>query len=116
MNRVSAGSPGGLDDLLDSQIRLLGRRRAEMNGLAGESDMRRISVSVGIDGDRLDSHRMTGAHHAQRDLAAIGDQNFAKRLCPHLSSTVRNTSALCTRRRLCPHPDEPEKFSQALRA
>src|SRR5499426_2171005 len=49
MNRFGAGSPGRLDDLLDSQIRLSRRGRAQMNGLAGESDMWRVGVGVGID-------------------------------------------------------------------
>src|SRR5262249_1298620 len=89
MNRFGAGSQGSFDDLLDSQIRILRRGRAEMNGLAGEADVRRMGVGVGIDGHRLDAHRVASAHHAQRYLATVSDQNFAKRTRLHLCRAVK---------------------------
>ncbi|MCG3163282.1 MAG: hypothetical protein JMDDDDMK_04671 [Acidobacteria bacterium] len=56
-----------------------------MNGFIGESDVRRVSVGVGIDGHRLNAHCAACPHHAERDLAAIGDQNFAKGFFTHWS-------------------------------
>jgi hypothetical protein len=47
----------GLDDLVNLEIGLRGRRRPDMHRLVGHLDMQRIAVGVGIDGDRLDAHR-----------------------------------------------------------
>jgi len=38
--------------------------------------VQRIAIEFGVDGDGRDAHLSTGAHHAHRDLAAIGDQDF----------------------------------------
>src|SRR3546814_5231463 len=38
--------------------------------------MRGTRVGIRIDRDRGDPHRLGGAHHPTRDLAAIGDQDF----------------------------------------
>jgi hypothetical protein len=40
--------------------------------------MRRARVGVGIDGNGLASHAPSRADHPARNLAAIGDQDFAK--------------------------------------
>ena len=73
-------------DLVDDEIRLGGRRRADMNGLVGHVDMERITVGIGIDGDRLDPEPVRGFHDAAGDFAPIGDQKFRKHGSPLLVS------------------------------
>ena len=46
--------------------------------LVGQLDMQRSAVGLGIDRDRGDAHPPRGADHAAGDLAAIGDQDFAR--------------------------------------
>jgi hypothetical protein len=38
--------------------------------------MHRVGVGGGMHGDRLDAHLAAGADDAQRDLAAVGDQDL----------------------------------------
>jgi hypothetical protein len=42
----------------------------------GFAHVERGSVGVGVDGHRTDAHLAQGADDTQRDLAAIGDQDF----------------------------------------
>ena len=75
MHRLGAGLAAGLDDLLDHQIALGRRRRADQHGLVGHLDMQRVAVGVGIDRDGLDTHAPGGLDDPAGDLAAVGDQN-----------------------------------------
>src|SRR5262245_13716007 len=86
MNRIRAGSTGRLDNLFDSQLRFPGAGRAKMDGLVSKSNVRRIDVSVRINGHRLNAHRAAGAHHTQSDLTPIRDKNVSKSPCLHPSS------------------------------
>jgi hypothetical protein len=45
--------------------------------------MQRIAIGVGIDYDDAEAELPRAAHHAQRDLAAIGDQNPEERPVLH---------------------------------
>ena len=49
-----------------------------MRGFIGFADVERRPVGIGIHGDGADAHFAQGANDAQRDLAAIGYQNFLK--------------------------------------
>ena len=44
--------------------------------VVGEAHVQRLAVGLGVHGDRLDAELAAGADDAQRDLAAIGDQDF----------------------------------------
>ena len=75
MHGLRAGLAAGLDDLVDQQIALGRRRRADQHGLVGHLDMERVAVGLGIDGYRLDPHAARSLDDPAGDLAAIGDQN-----------------------------------------
>ena len=75
MHGLCAGLAAGLDDLVDQQIALGGRRRADQHGVIGHFDMERIAVGLGIHGYRLDPHPARSLDDPAGDLAAICDQN-----------------------------------------
>ena len=82
MHRLRAGFLAGGDDLIDRQVALGGRRRAEENSLVGELDVQRARVGPGIDRDGRDPHAPGAADHAAGDLAAVGDQNLVEHVQP----------------------------------
>src|SRR5207253_11026590 len=49
---------------------------AERVGLVGVARVRGVAIEVGIDRDGCDAELATGAHHADRDLAAVRYQDL----------------------------------------
>ena len=49
---------------------------ADAHGLVGEAHVERARVGLGVDGDGLDAELAAGAQDAQRDLAAVGDEDL----------------------------------------
>ncbi len=91
MDGIGAGLADRLEDLLDDDIGLVGRGRADMNGLVGHLHMQRVTVGVRIDGDGLDAHLLGGLDDPAGDFATIGDQQFLD--CHrHTSNTSSNDS------------------------
>ena len=78
MNGLGAGLPGRGDDFFADQIGLPRRRRADANGLIGETDMARPGVGLGKHRDRANAHAPGGLDDAAGDFAAIGDQDFVE--------------------------------------
>ena len=76
MDRVAAGRLRDRDDLLDVEIggRADAGKRARLVGLAR---MQRAGVVFGKDRDRADPQLGRGAHDADGDFAAVGDQKIA---------------------------------------
>ncbi|MGY4283652.1 hypothetical protein ACVWXO_002872 [Bradyrhizobium sp. LM2.7] len=72
------GNDGG-----DVEIGLRRQRFADAHGLVGLPHMKRIAIGVGIDRDDTKSESPRTAHHAQRDLAAVGDQDLEERPVLH---------------------------------
>ena len=58
------------------QIALRRRRRADADAFIGQAHMHRIGVGGRMHRDGGDAHLLAGAVDAQRDFAAIGDQDF----------------------------------------
>ena len=86
MHGLGAGRLAGGDDLVDDEIALGRRRRADGDGLVGHLDVQRVPVGVGIDRDRLDPHPAGGLDDPAGDFAAIGDQDALEhggRIVPH---------------------------------
>ena len=76
MDRLGTGLPGGLDDLGDVEVALGRHRGPDQEGLVGLAHVGRVAVDLRVDGDRADAHLPQGPRHADRDLAAIGDQHL----------------------------------------
>ena len=76
VDRIGAGVLGRLNDLVRQQIGLRSGRRAEMNRLVRQLDMRAARIGIRIDRDRGDAHLLGRTHDPASDLAAIGDQDF----------------------------------------
>ena len=77
MQRVAARCRGQIDQRVGVQI-AENRVLADVVGLVGFLDVKRVAVGIGVDGDRLDTQFGTGAHDADSDLAPVGDQYFLK--------------------------------------
>ncbi len=75
MHRLRAGLAAGLDDLVDQQITLGRGGRPDQHGVVGHLDMQRVTVGLGVDGDRLNPHTARSLDDPAGDLAAVGDQN-----------------------------------------
>jgi hypothetical protein len=76
VDRVGAGDLGRADQRRDVEVALPRRRRPDAHRLIGELDVQRVGVGGRVDRDRLDAHLATGADDAERDLAAVGDQDL----------------------------------------
>ena len=74
MDRVGVRNFGSGDDRGDIEVGIARRRRPDAHRMVGQPHVHRIGVGGGMHRDRLDAHFMRGAVDAQRDLAAIGDQ------------------------------------------
>ncbi len=75
MYRVGPGPCSRVEQAIDRQVALGGRRRADGHGLVGRPHVGRRAIGRGVDGDGLESLFMAGADDAERDLAAIGDED-----------------------------------------
>ncbi len=77
MNRIRAAVPRDADDLRDREIRTDGRQPlADQIGLVRLEAVERQLVLLGVDRDRLLAQLRRRPHHADRDLAPVGDQDF----------------------------------------
>ncbi|MPL82810.1 hypothetical protein SDC9_28759 [bioreactor metagenome] len=82
MHRLGAGLADRVHDLVDHDIGLVRRRRADMHRLVSHLHVQRVRIGVGIDGDRLDPHLARRLDHAAGDLAAVCDQDFLEHVSP----------------------------------
>jgi len=70
-----AGAPGDVEDRVDAQVALGGRRRPDPVRLVGHAHEQRVRVGVGVDRDRAHAEPPRRADDANGDLAAIGDEH-----------------------------------------
>ena len=77
MDRIGAALAGDTDDFLDAQV---GGDRAEpladAIGFVGLETVQGKLVLLGIDCDRTLAQLVGGAHHADGDFSAVGDEDF----------------------------------------
>ncbi len=97
MDRVAPRSFGNLDDPRRIEIALAWRRRTDRVRGVGGADVQRVAVDVAVDRDRADAQVVAGADDAERDLAAIGDEDGGERRSPLLK---RDVAVLATRVRV----------------
>ena len=76
MNGVHAMPARGVENAFDVEVAFARRRRAQMRSLIGFANVKSGAVGVGIDGDGANPHLAQRTDDAQRDLAAIGYQDF----------------------------------------
>jgi len=55
---------------------------ADQVGFVGLESVQREAVLVGIDGHRADAHFGGGAHDADGDFGAVGDEDLIEHGCP----------------------------------
>jgi len=78
VNRLGVGDFGRADQRRHVQVAQVGRRRADTDGLVGELHILGFLVGLGIDDDSFDAELAARALNPERDLAAIGNENFFK--------------------------------------
>ena len=76
MHGLGAGLPAHLEDALDVEVALGRRRAAEQVRLVGALDVQRVAIELRVDRHGRDAHLAQRAGDADRDLAAIGDQDL----------------------------------------
>ena len=95
MDGVGAGDLGGGDEARDLEVGVARRRGADADVVVGEADVQRLAVGLGVDGDRLDAELAAGANDAQRDLAAICDQDFLEHAADQAAEAIRSPTSSC---------------------
>src|SRR5690606_18111286 len=70
------GDFGGRDDGRHVQVAFARGRRPDAHGFVGQAHVLGVAIGLGVHHHRLDAELAAGALDAQRDLAAIGDQDF----------------------------------------
>ena len=78
MHRVGAGDLAGRDQRRDVEIAVARRRRADADALVGEPHVHGVGVGGRMHRDGGDAEFLAGAQDAQRDLAAVGDQDLVE--------------------------------------
>src|SRR6476619_6211804 len=76
MDRLGVGDLGGGDDRGHVEVALRRGCRTDADGFVGELDVLRVAIGLRIDHNRLDADLAARALDAQRDLAAVGDQDL----------------------------------------
>ena len=79
VDRLGPGRQCRLDDRVDPQVALGGRRGPEAHGRVGQPDVPRVGVGIAVDGDRGHPELVAGADDPDRDLAPVGDQDPLER-------------------------------------
>ena len=80
---LRAGAQGRVDDGVDVQVALPGRRGADPHGDVGLGDVAGTGVGVTVDGDGTNSHGPQRADDPHGDLSAVGDQDGVEGLGGH---------------------------------
>jgi hypothetical protein len=97
MDRVAARAFRYFDDPRGVEVALARRRGADRVRRVGGADVQRVAVDVAVDRGRADAEIVAGADDAERDLAAIGDEDGGERRSPLLK---RDVAVLATRVRV----------------
>jgi hypothetical protein len=76
MDRIGAGDRRGRQDRRHVEIAAARRRRADAHALVGQPHVHGVGVRGRVHGDRLDAELAARTVDAQRDLAAVGYEDF----------------------------------------
>ena len=78
MHGVGAGDLAGGEQRRHVEIAVARRRRPDADALVGEPDVHGVGVGGRVHGHGRDAELLAGAQHPERDLAAIGYEDFLK--------------------------------------
>ena len=79
MNRLRARTPCRLEQPIDDEIALGGRRRANEERLVGDAGVERAAVRLGVHGHGLDAELAERAEDAYGNLAPICHEHARER-------------------------------------
>ena len=79
MDCLGPGDGGGGEKCGHVQVAVACRWRADADAFIGQADMHGRGIGGGMHGNGADAHFLAGAVDAQRDLAAVGDQDLGER-------------------------------------
>ena len=88
MYGVGAASREGIQDGFGDEVALARALTAQWVCLVGETDMKRMAVELGVDGDRRYPELAAGPDDPHRDLAPVRDEHLVEHrssflaLCP----------------------------------
>ena len=82
MNRFRIGHFGGADDRRDVEVALARRRRTDAHRFVGELHVLGVGVGLRVHDHGADAQLAACALDAQRDLPAVGDQDFLEHVAP----------------------------------
>ena len=94
VNRVGAGDLGRADHRRHVQVAVGAPRRADADVLVGKAAVQRVLVGLGEDRHRLDAELAAREDDAQRDFAAVRDQDLLEHLLRFVIANSR--SPYCT--------------------
>src|SRR5439155_5337393 len=69
---------GDVEETVDREVALAGGRGADGVGFVGEADVERVAVGLGEDGDGGEPGLAARPDEADRDLAAVGDEDLTE--------------------------------------
>ncbi len=78
MNRIDVRDFRSRDNRRHIEIAVGQARRADADGLVGETHVERVAVSLAVDGNRANAEFLAGIEDAQCDFATVGDENLTK--------------------------------------
>ena len=81
MHGVCAGDLAGREQRWNVEVAVFRRRRADTHAFVGEAHVHRIGVGGRVHSHRRDAEFLAGAKHPERDLAAVGDEDFVEHGC-----------------------------------
>ena len=87
VHRLRPGDLGRGDDRGHVQIALGRRRRADAHALVGHAHPHARGVRLRVHGHGGHAHLAAGADHAQRDLAAVGDEDLVEHGCQSMTAS-----------------------------
>ncbi len=76
MHGVSAGDLAGGNDLMDVQIAVTRRRRADADAFVCQAHMHRIGIGGRMNRNRRNSELLAGAQDAKCDFTAVGYEDL----------------------------------------
>ena len=78
MQRVGVMQTRHLEQPILIQVALAGWRSTDVRGLAGQFQVRRMPVGIGVQGERRDAQRIECAQHARGDRSTVGDNDLVE--------------------------------------